>query len=91
MVKSLVQQRAKFLNGLPDSFTDAIMNEKLSGPNGTCVFEALYPGHHPLAGQNRPADQVGKPDLISLAHNLYPEWARRIKVGMIRPVPKGYV
>ena len=91
MKKSLTQQRTRFLNGLPHSFTDAIMHEKLSGPNGTVVFGLIYPAHHPKAGQNRPADQAGKPDLLGLAHKYYPEWARRIRVGMIKAVPKGSV
>jgi hypothetical protein len=91
MKKSLRQQRTKFLNGLPNSFRDAIMTETLAGPDGTCVFAATFPAHHPQGGQNRPADQVGKPDLTSLVHKLYPEWARRIKTGMIKAVPKGSV
>ena len=89
--KSLRQQRTKFLNGLPNSFRDAIVTEMMAGPDGSCVFANVYPTHHPQAGIGRPPDQIGKPDLNALAHKLYPEWARRIKNGMIKAVPKGSV
>ena len=91
MKKSLRQQRTKFLNGLPNSFRDAIVTEMLAGPDGSCVFAGVFPAHHPQAGIGRPPDQIGKPDLSALAHKFYPEWARCIKNGMIKAVPKGSV
>ena len=57
--KGARQIRKKFLNGLPESFDPIVAAERIRGDNGTHVFPANFPAHHPNAGN--PDPRAGEP------------------------------
>ena len=57
--------------------------------DGTFVYPAVYPAHHPNAGNAHP--HAGRPDIDLAARALTVEWCRRLKLGLIKPVPHGSV
>ena len=79
---------AKFLDGFPESFDNVIAPERMRGDDGSYVLPAVFPAHHPNAGNADP--NAGQPDLFALAKGLQTEWARRIATGRIKPVPRGF-
>ena len=85
--KTPTQIRSKYLQGFPSSFDVIIVAERHRGPIGSYIYPANYAAHHPLAGQPHP--HAGQPDIMSMARAFYPEWARMIKTGLIRAVPRG--
>mmetsp|Transcript_73838 Transcript_73838/g.202891 ORF Transcript_73838/g.202891 Transcript_73838/m.202891 type:complete len:163 (+) Transcript_73838:36-524(+) len=59
------QARRKFYIGLPESFDAVVSNEQRIEGDGTCVFPANYPAHHPRAGNVHL--QANSPDLDLMA------------------------
>ena len=91
--KDPAQLRTKFMEGFPSGFDSAIMPDRMSA-DGLYKQPATYPEHHPkytgVAATNNNPD-AGKFDIDLAAHSLYPEWSRRINLGLIRQVPRGMV
>ena len=97
------QKRTKYLNGFPSSFDVVVVPERQQGAVGSYVHPANYPVHDPrhsaavaaALAVTPPVAPVlahplaGEPDIMAMAHGFYPEWARMIKQGMIKAVPRG--
>jgi len=83
------QARRKFYIGLPESFDAVVSNERRIEGDGTYVFPANYPPHHPRAGTAHA--QANSPDLDLMARVFSLEWNLYFKRGQIKPVPKGSV
>ena len=85
--KSERDKRVKFLAGFPASFDVMIVPERSRGAVGSYTHPANHPAHHPNAGNPHPL--AGQPDIHATALAFYPEWARMIRTGAIRSVPRG--
>ena len=85
--KSERDKRIKYLAGFPISFDVMIVPERARGAVGSYTHPANYPAHHPNAGDPHP--QAGQPDINATALAFYSEWARMIRIGQIRSVPRG--
>ena len=85
--KTNAQARTKYLRGFPSSFNLVIVPEQMAPGAGNYVFPAVFPAHHPNAGNADPL--AGQPDLHAMALAFYPTWANMIQLGQIRPVPRG--
>ena len=97
------QKRTKYLSGFPSSFDVVVVPERQLGAVGSYVHPANYPVHDPrhsaavaaaLAATPPVAPVLahplaGEPNIMAMAHGFYPEWARMIKLGMIKAVPRG--
>ena len=85
--KSERDKRVKYLAGFPSAFDVMIVPERASGAVGNYTHPVNYPAHHPNAGTPHPL--AGQPDIHALAQAFYAEWARMIRTGAIRSVPRG--
>ena len=85
--KSERDKRVKYLAGFPSSFDVMIVPERARGAVGSYTHPANYPAHHPNAGT--PHALAGQPDIHATALGFYSEWARMIRTGSIRSVPRG--
>ena len=83
------QARRKFYVGLPESFDAVVSNERRIEGDGTYVFPAHYPPHHPRAGDVH--IQANSPDLDLIARAFSLEWGLYFKRGQVKPVPRGSV
>lgn len=85
--KSERDKRVKYLAGFPSSFDVMIVPERARGAVGNYTHPANYPAHHPNAGNAHPL--AGQPDIHAIAQAFYSEWARMIRTGAIKSVPRG--
>ena len=85
--KSERDKRVKYLAGFPSSFDVMIVPERARGAVGSYTHPVNYPAHHPNAGTPHPL--AGQPDIHATALAFYSEWARMIRIGAIRTVPRG--
>ena len=85
--KSERDKRVKYLAGFPSSFDVMIVPERARGAVGNYTHPANYPAHHPDAGTAHPL--AGQPDIHAIAQAFYSEWARMIRTGAIKSVPRG--
>ena len=69
--KTEQQKRVKYLAGFPSSFEVMIVPERARGNIGSYVHPAIYPAHHPDAGNPHP--NAGEPDIHATALAFYPE------------------
>ena len=86
--KTEAAKRTKYLAGFPNSFNVLVVAERANGNPGSFVHPANYPAHHPLAPAAHP--NAGEPDIMAMAHGFYGEWARMVRSGEIKPIPKGF-
>jgi hypothetical protein len=61
--------------------------ESMAAGNGNYVFPAVFPAHHPNAGNADPA--AGEADIHAMALAFLPTWNDMIQRGLIQPVPRG--
>ena len=87
--KSERDKRVKYLAGFPTSFNVLIVSERTQGAIGSYTHPANFPAHHPNAGAAHPL--AGQPDIHATALAFYTEWARMIRTGEIKSVPRGMV
>ena len=85
--KGNMQKRRKFYDGLPESFEPVVGFESSRPDAGSFVLAAVFPAHHPLAGQANP--QGGQPDLTAIVAAFTPSWVNKVKARKIQAVPKG--
>ena len=85
--KNEMEKRVKYLAGFPSSFDVLIIAER-ARPIGSYLHPAVYPVHHPQAGNPHPL--VGQPDTDATASAFYGEWARMCNEGLIKAIPKGF-
>lgn len=87
--RTIVQQRTKFYEGLPTSFTPYFVSEQMLPDPGSFSIGAVFPPHHPNAGAPNPAN--GSPDLPAMVAFFQIAWDKAVKNGIIRRVPRGSV
>ena len=92
--KTPEQLRVKFLEGFPESFDSVLISERLNGTLGGYLYPTTYPEWHPKYDSKTPTtahEFAGKPDIDAAGLAFYPEWSRRVKVGLIKALPRGSV
>ena len=86
VTKSNQDVHDKFMNGFPEGFDSALMPDRMQGGAGRYVWPANYPTWHPRNG-TATGTLAGTFWIDKAAHELYPEWSRRIHHKLIRAPP----
>ena len=80
--KDETQKRQKYLQGFPSAFDVMVVTERSVANPGSHVHPAVYPAHHPDAGNPHP--NAGEPNIHACARHFYTEWSRMIDCGLIK-------